>query len=159
MAIKITADKISAAQAKRPDAKAIPPKSFKITSFWRKEDKYIKPFVVEIINWNPLKDELVSGQYVESHHIDWLSEKGAEIVEGNKVWYVTEGVYKSRSYAKEEEDKPIWQYWAVDDKGKGEEITADKASEIAAEANGKTFQPKPRQHGAAGETPEKEPEV
>ncbi|MDR1146893.1 MAG: hypothetical protein LBK71_12280 [Verrucomicrobiales bacterium] len=136
MPIKITETAIAAVQKKHPDVRSIPANSARITSWYRKSE--IQPWIKSIEDWEPMKDELVCGDFVQAHNIEFASKKG-ETPEGTKVFYLTEGVYMGKIFADVDDKKGTMVFYAVTDKGKSLTITGDQASELAAEANGKTF--------------------
>ena len=163
MPISISKDKIKTVQAKRP-GKIQPENSAKIQGYWCFIDKGNKAnkasWVRPVKDWDPVKDELVFGDFIENHDNKWLSDKEADKREGTNIWFLTEGVYQAKLFEGADAEKGVIYFYAVDPKGELFEITGDQASELAAESNGKTFAPKPKskQHGDADETPEGEPE-
>ena len=155
MAIKVSESTITTAQGKYPDAKVIPPNSAKLTSWYRKGEQ--QPWFKSVEDWEPVKDELICGDFVQHHDIDFSSKKG-QTPEGTKVYYLTEGVYMGKTFIDGNDEKGKIVFLAVTDKGKLTEISGDQASELAAMANGKTFKKKERSDNPE-ETPEEEPEV
>jgi hypothetical protein len=154
MAIKVTEEKIDTVQQKHPVKinvpASVPPNAAKVTSWYRKGK--IQPWFQPVEDWDAVNDELVRGDFIQNHDIEFASEKG-ETPMGTKVYYLTEGVYMGKVFADADDEKGKIVFYAVTNKGKLREISGDQASELAAEANGKTFQPKAR-----SETPENSPE-
>lgn len=142
MPIKISEEKINTVQQKYPSSRIIPPNSAKVTSWYRKGE--IQPWIKSVEDWDAIGDKLLLGDFAERHGVEFTSERG-ETPEGTKVFYLTEGIYFGKIFKDKDDKKGRYAFFAVTDKGKLEEISEDQASDLVAEANGKTFAPKPKE--------------
>ncbi len=141
MNIKISETQIIVVQKKHPDSHAIPAHAAKVTSFYRKGEK--QPWFKPVKDWNPAEDQLVCGDFVSHHQLEFTSKKGTT-PEGIKTYYLTEGIYMGKIFADADDDRGRIVFYAVTDTGKLTEISGNQASDLAAEANGKVFQHSPK---------------